>query len=246
MNLDGYGIYAINFTIAAVMLLFTSYLDLKKREVEDKVWLIFGGIAVALQVYEVASGETVLIQLLIGVGLGALVGMGLYFFGFYGGADGKALLVLGILVPHFVPKVGIYPVAPLMILTNGVLCSIFLPIGLLIYNSSQVLRKKPIFEGFNEPLHRKILAIVLGYKQTGKPREFQFSMEKEIPTTADPNTPRKFDFSLMRDDFETKSGTWVTPGIPLLVFFTAGYFLLLLYGDLVIGLVQFFTKLLGF
>jgi len=243
MNLDGYGIYAINFTIAALMLLFTSYLDLKKREVEDKVWLIFGGIGVALQVYEVATGDTVLFQLLIGVGLGALVGMGLYFFGFYGGADGKALLVLGILVPHFVPHVGIYPVAPLMILTNGVLCSIFLPIGLLIYNSSQVLRKRPIFEGFNEPLHRKILAAVLGYKQTGKPREFQFSMEKE---TSDAAAPRKFDFSLMRDDFETKSGTWVTPGIPLLVFFTAGYFLLLSYGDLVIGLVQFFSKLLGF
>jgi archaeal preflagellin peptidase FlaK len=240
-----YGIYTINFATAAVMLLFTSYLDLKKREVEDKVWVIFGAVGVALQVYEVATGATVLLQLLIGVGLGALVGMGLYFFGFYGGADGKALLVLGVLVPHFVPKVGIYPVAPLMILTNGVLVSIFLPLALLLYNLSLILRKKPIFEGFNEPLYRKILASVLGYRQTGRPREFQFSMEKDV--TAESGTAaRKFDFSLMRDDFETKSGTWVTPGIPLLVFFTAGYFLLLVYGDLVIGLVQFFARLFGF
>ncbi len=246
MNLDTYGIYTLNFLIAAVMLLFTSYLDLKSREVPDKVWIIFGALGVVLQVYEVAIGETVLVQLLIGVGLGALVGMGLYFFGFYGGADGKALIILGVLVPHFVPRVGLYSIAPLIILTNGVLVSILLPIGLLLYNLSQIARKKPIFEGFREPLYRKLLASFLGYRQVGKPREFQFSMEKDTTSEAGSGAVRKFDFSLMRDDFETKSGTWVTPGIPLLVFFTAGYFLLLLYGDLVIGLVQFFAHVFGF
>ena len=242
MSLD---IYLINFILAGVMLLFTSYLDLKKREVEDKVWLIFGALGVALQSYEVATGETVLVQLLISVGLAALIGMGLFFFGFYGGADGKALIVLGLLVPHFVPRIGLYSVAPLMILTNGVLISILLPLGLLLYNISMIFRRRPIFDGFDEPLHRKILASILGYKQTGKPREFQFSMEKDTTSESGTVLARKFDFSLMRDDFETKSGTWVTPGIPLLVFFTAGYFLLLTYGDLVIGLIQFFSKLFG-
>jgi archaeal preflagellin peptidase FlaK len=244
MNAD-LGLYSVNFVVAAVMLLFTSYLDLKTREVPDKVWLIFGAVGIILEVYEVATGETGLISLLIGVGLGSLVGMGLFFFGFYGGADGKALVILGLLVPKFVPKVGIYTIAPLMILTNGVLTSVFLPIGLLLYNLIMVLRKKPIFEGFNEPLHRKILASILGYRQTGKPREFQFSMEKDIPPGSSGSIERKFDFSLMKDDFETKSGTWVTPGIPLLVFFTLGYFLLLGYGDLVIGLIQFFSKAFG-
>lgn len=238
-------IITINYVVAAIMLLFTSYLDLKKREVEDKIWLIFGGMGVLLQIYEVSTGQTVLVQLLIGVGLAALVGMGLFFFGFYGGADGKALIVLGLLVPHFIPHVGLYSIAPLMILTNGVLISILLPLGLLIYNLSMILRKKPIFEGFDEPLHRKILASILGYKQTGKPREFQFSMEKDTVSDSGTLLARKFDFSLMRDDFETKSGTWVTPGIPLLVFFTVGYFLLLTYGDLVIGLIQFFSKVFG-
>jgi len=240
------GLYILNFVTGAVMLLFTSYLDLKSREVPDKVWLIFGAVGVALQVYEVYTGETILLQLLIGVGLGALIGMGLYFFGFYGGADGKALIVLGLLVPHYVPMVGLYPVAPLMVLTNGVLCSILLPVGLLLYNTVQLAQKKSIFEGFQEPLHRKILAAILGYKQMGKPREFQFSMEKDTTSEVNSSIVRKFDFSLMRDDFETKSGTWVTPGIPLLVFFTTGYFLLFLYGDLVIGLVQFFAHLFGF
>jgi len=71
-------------------------------------------------------------------------------------------------------------------------------------------------------------------------------MEKDSSSETGTITVRKFDFSLMRDDFETKSGTWVTPGIPLLVFFTVGFFLLLIYGDLVIGLIQFFSRLFGF
>ncbi|MDA4111723.1 MAG: prepilin peptidase [Thaumarchaeota archaeon] len=242
-----YSVYSINFVLASVMLLFTSYLDLKDREVPDKVWLIFGGIGGVLQAYEVLNGETNLVQLVIAVILGTVVGMGLFFFGFYGGADGKALIVLGLLVPHFNPMIGLYSIAPLMILTNGVLISILLPVGLLIYNTILLVRKRPIFEGFEEPLYRKILACLLGYKQTGKQREFQFSMEKTIHREdGTGEDAKKFDFSLIQDDFETKSGTWVTPGIPLLVFFTAGYFALLFYGDLVIGLIQFFSRLFGF
>ncbi|MDG6906904.1 MAG: prepilin peptidase, partial [Nitrososphaerota archaeon] len=75
------------------MLLFTSYLDLRKREVQDKVWLVFGAIGVILQVYEIHMGDSSLFQLGLSVVLATAVGMGLYFFGFYGGADGKALIV---------------------------------------------------------------------------------------------------------------------------------------------------------
>lgn len=231
----------INLSIASVMLIFTSYLDMKKREVPDKVWLIFGGIGAALQVYEVLSGDTSVIQLGISVVLATVIGMGLYFFGFYGGADGKALIAVGVLLPVFNPSVGLYSIAPLIVLTNGVLLSILLPIGILLFNLTRLLRKEPIFEGFAEPWYRKALACFLGYKQTGKPREFQFAMEKNDVSGA----AKKFQFSMMQDDFETNGNTWVTPGIPLLVFFTVGFFVMLGYGDLVIAIVKFATKLFG-
>lgn len=232
----------VNLSTAAAMLSFTSYLDLKKREVPDKVWLIFGAIGVILQVYEIVSGQTNPVQLAISLALATAIGMGLYFFGFYGGADGKALIAVGVLVPVFTPNVGLYSIAPLIVLTNGVLLSILLPIGILIYNFTRLLRKEQIFDGFSEPWYRKALACFLGYKQLGKPREFQFSMER----SDDPGNAKKFQFSMMQDDFETKGNTWVTPGIPLLVFFTAGYFMMLGYGDLVIAVVRFVTKLIGF
>ena len=224
------------------MLLFTSYLDLKKREVEDKIWLIFGGLGVALQVYEIHIQETSIVQLGISLILATIIGMGLFILGFYGGADGKALIVLGLLVPFFEPRIGIYSIAPLIVLTNGVLLSILLPIGILIFNISRLIRKQPIFEGFSEPLYRKALACFLGFKQSTRPHEFQFSMEKQ---TQESGGQKKFQFSMMQEDFETKGNTWVTPGIPLLVFFTAGYFAMLVYGDLVIALVSYASKLFG-
>ena len=195
-----------------------------------------------MQVYEIHIQETSIVQLGISLILATIIGMGLFILGFYGGADGKALIVLGLLVPFFEPRIGIYSIAPLIVLTNGVLLSILLPIGILIFNISRLIRKQPIFEGFSEPLYRKALACFLGFKQSTRPHEFQFSMEKQ---TQESGGQKKFQFSMMQEDFETKGNTWVTPGIPLLVFFTAGYFAMLVYGDLVIALVSYASKLFG-
>src|SRR5579875_2355828 len=136
-----FGIIAINIMGAIVMLCFTSYLDLKTREVEDKVWIIFGVCAALLQGYEVFTGLTDLLTLGISVLVSALVGLGLYYFGFYGGADGKALIFL----PVYKPRVGLYQIAPLIVLTNGVLISMILPVSLLVLNSIRLLRGERIF-----------------------------------------------------------------------------------------------------
>lgn len=172
-----------------------------------------------------------------------------FTFGLYGGADAKALIVLAVVLPYFQPRVGLYAIAPVIILTNGILLSMFLPGGLFLLNVTRLVRSQPIFEGFREPAYRKILACLLGYKSAGKPRGFQFSMERNVvqeqsnPSLSNSLT-KKFDFTFMQDEFETKPGTWVTPGIPLLVFFAAGFIALLAYGDLVIGLVQFLAGML--
>ena len=251
-------IFDFDILVVSVMMIYTSYLDLKKREVEDKIWIIFGVVgllSLAFQALTNAVSDWTIVG--VSIGLTALIGMGLFFFGFYGGADGKALIVLALFVPTFSPMVGLYDLAPLMVLTNGVLISMVLPIGLLILNAVRLARREPIFENFEEPAYRKLLACLLGYKQLGTPHEFQFSLERDLKADSSSSGAdysdgteaqlrarrKKFDFSLMRDDFEEKPGTWVTPGIPLLVFFTAGFFALLIYGDLVIGLIGFIFHL---
>jgi preflagellin peptidase FlaK len=237
----------VNIAMASSMLIFTSYVDLKKREVEDKVWIIFGVIGVFVEVYEIANGSMELITLLVSVGLAGLIGFGIFFLGLYGGADAKALVVLSIILPYLNPHVGIYGIVPLIVLTNGVLLSMILPIGLLIMNLGRIASGQKIFEGFDESVPRKLLACLLGYKSNGMPRNFQFPMEKRVEAKDDrlkEKSAKKFDFGFIQDEFESTPGTWVTPGIPLLVFFTIGFFVLLSYGDLVIGLVSFIARIL--
>ncbi len=228
-----------------VMLLFTSYLDLRKREVEDKVWIAFGALGAVLEAYEILTGVTSAFSLFVSVGLAALVGFSIFYFGFYGGADAKALMVLAVLVPYFKPNVGIYQIVPLIVLTNGVLLSMTLPVALFLLNISRVVSGQKIFDGFDESRLRKLLACFLGYRSTGKPRAFQFPMEKTSQSNnAGSVTARKrFDFSFMQDEFEKTPGTWVTPGIPLLVFFTFGFLALLTYGDIVIGLISLLARI---
>ena len=76
-----------------------------------------------------------------------------------------------------------------------------------------------------------------------KLREYNLPVSRLKTGTPPRIDGRTIDFSLMQDEFESNPGTWVTPGIPLLVFFTIGFFTLLVYGDLVIGLVAFFAGL---
>lgn len=248
VTLMTFSIIYLNLIAASGMLLFSSYLDLKYREIPDKVWVIFGSIGIVLSIYEITRGILTWQNLVTAVGLAAIIGMGIFFLGLYGGADGKALIVLALIVPYYrPPHFGIYSIAPLIVLTNGVLLSMLLPIALLLLNAVRVIRGERIFEGFDEPVSRKILAAFLGYRSAGKPREFQFSMEKKSNGQGSQTTSsakKKFDFALMQDDFETRPGTWVTPGIPLLLFFTVGFFALLFYGDLVIAIISFFAHIL--
>ena len=59
MILDNYGIYLINFTVAGIMLLFSIIPRSRKREVEDKVWVIFGIIGLLLRSTRLQTGETI-------------------------------------------------------------------------------------------------------------------------------------------------------------------------------------------
>ena len=169
-------IVSISVALAGIMLAYTSYLDLKKREVEDRIWVIFGACGVILQIYGIYSGATVPLILGISVGLASVIGLGIFFLGLYGGADAKALIVLAVVLPYFQPRVGLYAIAPVIILTNGILLSMFLPGGLFLLNVTRLVRSQPIFEGFRDPAYRKILACLLGYKSAGKPRGFQFTI----------------------------------------------------------------------
>ncbi len=226
--------------------LFTSaYFDLKSREVDDRVWWLFGAVGLALTSLEALLGYSPnLLMYLASTALSGVVAFTLYYLGFYGGADAKALLVCALLAPIFNRNLTLHPFTPLIILVNSMILASTLSIYFGLNNLIRILKGERVFEGLeHEPIYRKALASVLGFKAGEKVGSFYFLMEKEE------SGKRRFSFSLLRVDgeFASKGGVWVTPGIPLLAFMAAGFAAAVFFGDLlayilkaVVALIQLF------
>jgi preflagellin peptidase FlaK len=226
----------LNILLVTVMLAYTSYLDLKKREVDDYVWIIFGLLGATLLPIEYLLhwyNENIFVTL-FSIGISSAIGLGLFYFGFYGGADGKALIVVSVFLPVYTSCDCIQPITSIIVLTNAVILSLILPISISVYNLSQILKGENIFRGLeSESKKRKLLAIFLGFRiKPNSKRKFMLPMEKTV------NDRRTFSFSLLEDDFESRQDVWVTPGIPLLVFMTVGFLVLILFGDLLTVLIK--------
>ena len=230
----------IRLTLCGAMFITSAYFDLKTREVGDKLWWIFGALGLALTTTEILLGyEPNLLLYLISTALAGGVGFALYYVGFYGGADAKALLVCALLAPLFRGNPILHPFTPLIVLVNSAILTSALAIYYGISNIIRILKGEKIFEGLeHEPLHRKALACLLGFKAKGRVGPFYFQMEKEEDGI------RRFDFALLRayEEFTAKEGIWVTPGIPLLAFMAAGFVVAIIFGDLLAYILEALVK----
>jgi len=132
--------------------------------------------------------------------------------------------VLAALVPQITLSDGM--ITPFTILTNAVLISI-IPLFLNFFrNLIEIAKKKDIFEGFKEPASKKIMAMLLGFR--AKNPKYGFSIEKKAGKN------KKLNLVLHNAEYAefcTTPNTWITPGVPYMLFITAGFIVQLLYGD---------------
>lgn len=223
-------------------LLYSSYLDWKFREVDDRVWAVSGSILLILTILDLALFNPIpegISTYLISIGLSSGLAFLFYFLGFYGGADAKAIFVVSLGLPVYKHPNTIHPFTGLSTLSNGLILSLILPLCLACYNLYQISRGRKIFEGFeHENVLRKILALMFGVRlERTRGRKFWFMMEEEK------NSIRRFKFNLFSLDLNVidRDDVWVTPGIPLLIFITAGFIYYVTLGDI----TYYFFKLLG-
>ncbi len=181
--------------------------------------------------------------------------LALFYLGFFGGADAKALISLSVALPVYPSSVSPIlnvstSIFPLAVLSNALLGSLFLVFAIGAYNISKLLQNRgKLFEGLEkEPLWKKVLAFVIGFKvetarlQHGShhiPLQYSskdadgkivhhlrisFRLEDESPQTDDNSEdPLK----------DAPREVWVTPGLPFLVFVTAGFVATLVIGDMI-------------
>jgi len=225
-----FDVYNIRILSALIMLSIATTIDVWKREVNDILWIIFGAISVVLIFFEPSMTNSIIN---IGVSLiVAPIALLIWRVGIFGGADALGLIVLAALAPQL--SLSGNTVTPLTTLTNAAIISVA-PIFLnLIRNLIAISRHKNIFEGFEETRLKKISAMFLGYR--AKNPKYSFTIEKVE------GNHKKIDFSFHHAEntqFCDKPDTWVTPGIPYILYITAGFVVQLLFGDIIFNIGNF-------
>ena len=220
----------IRIILSLAMLGCATYWDLKSREISDFLWIVFGGISVVLIFFTPNLTNT-----LVTIGISMIIApiaIILWRLGLFGGADAFGLIVLAALSPQLSFSSGF--VTPLTTLTNSAILSA-VPILLNISrNLIALARKENIFDGFeNETRRNKIFALFLGYR--AKNPKFSFSIEKCDGSI------KKLDFSLKNADsaeFCSSNDTWVTPGIPYMIYIASGFVVQIVYGDIIFNFLK--------
>lgn len=226
----------IFFVIAAVY-------DLRIREVPDKVWVMYGLIGLGLIALRLYSGFESIYLMVISIVLSVILSLVMAHLGVFGGADAKAMICLSLAVPlvplgfRYVVVWFLVPFFPLVILTLGYLLSFSLCLFFAIRNICGYFRYgSSMFDGFHdESFVKKIFVVLTGYRcntETLRAARFLYPMEHVVAGKG--GLRRRFDFSFsISDDKDAflsgyldtlpsvgnPSMIWVTPGLPMIVFF---------------------------
>jgi preflagellin peptidase FlaK len=239
-----------------------SLLDIKSREVDDRVWLVYGPVGLLLTIATVFMDPSRTILTALSVGIAFVLAIGLFYFGLFGGADAKAIMCLGLaipLVPHGFPGVLGYahPFFPVVVLVTGFLCSVLAAVWLGIENLLTYTKLgSAMFQGLeHESKWRKVLAMISGYRtQIDRLRSvfYLYPMEEIVQTSDGARRSFKLfvdaesdrdkmvsDFADAYSKLNLQSRVWVTPGLPMLLFLTVGLVVTLIFGDILFSGVFF-------
>jgi preflagellin peptidase FlaK len=188
------------------------------------VWVIFGALAATLLIFEPELSDA-----LINIGISLIVApvvLIIWRIGLFGGADAFGIIVLAALAPQITLIESM--ITPFTILTNTVLISITPLFFNFFRNLIELVKKNNIFEGFDEPVGKRIMAMFLGYR--AKNPKYGFSIEKKV------GKHKKLNLVLHHAEYAefcSTPNTWITPGVPYMLFISAGFILQLLYGDII-------------
>jgi len=248
--------------IALFFLFYASWSDYKTREVSNSVWMLFAPLAFTptfIQIYIYEFSQLPFYGICFG--LTTAFAIILFYSGGFGGADAKALMCLALALPFhpqnlFNPFLGqISPISqtffPVTVFSNSVLLAAATAVYMFLHNviSHRIARKKLFDEEFeNESFGRKILVLITGYKVSVKKLKERWHLYPlEDLENVEGKLKRKL-VILPKDEgrnaiVERLAGAaktrkiqdkvWATPGLPMLIFITAGLIIALFLGDII-------------
>ena len=238
------------FGFALAVLILASILDFRSREISNWLWVVAYPVVCVLSIVGVVTGSFSMETVILSLGFSSAIGCVLFYFGFYGGADMKALIFVGLAIP-------VYPLVPILdvsgfqpVLTmfcNSVFLSMICPLSVLALNIRDILRGTKLFEGINVTIREKVMLLFtarkikleklernLAYfpsetviKHNGKPtRKLLHFVKAEADLS-------KFLNAIKENRALYGDGVLASPTIPFILFFTVGLAIVPL-GNLVI------------
>ena len=250
-------------TLCLFFFIYSSWSDYKTREVSNKIWVFFAPLAFALTFAELFMLDFDLLPFYgLCFGLTATFAIMLFYFGGFGGADAKALMCLALALPFYpksllTPLLGeISPISqsffPITVFSNSVLLAAATAIYMLFHNIFWHIKTgKKLFEENHqkESLGRRILVLITGYKVSVNKLKEKWHLYPLEDTEENPEKGFKRKLVLIPKDEDrnmiverlTKAveagkiqdTVWATPGLPMLIFITAGLIIALFFGDIV-------------
>jgi len=244
--------------LSLAFLVYASWSDYKTREVSNKVWAVLAPSAFALTTLQfLMFAPELLYTYVLSFIITSALSLALFYAGAFGGADAKALICLSLALPSYPiyllqpPQNIISPIFPIIVFTNAVLLAALTVVYAILRNLFWKSRnEKGFFEGLEkESVGRKILTFICGYKvkvSQLETWEHLYPLE-DINMTETGESRRKLlvfpkdeerEGIVARilkavDEGKLEDGVWATPGLPMLIFITAGLIVALTFGDIV-------------
>ncbi|MEM2050259.1 MAG: prepilin peptidase [Thermoproteota archaeon] len=220
--------------------------DVKSREIDDRIWIVFLASAVILNVPGVLNGSVDPAWWLLFAGLQSGLFILLYYGGVYGGADAKGLMCLSLMYPSTPTdflvdlSMGRLPVAFSTMNNALMLTVLYLPVNLL-WNLSVKLRGVELFKDLErESIFRRVAALLL----LRKVRFSQYLAENSRFLLAEKRSRsgvRRIVFSRKIDEkaehvFKPEEHVFTSFLMPLQVLLLLGLVIRLFYGDILLSL----------
>ena len=248
---------ATRIILSLAFFAYASWADWKSREVSNSVWIVLAPIAFALTTVQfVLFSPELFVNYALSFGITSGLAVVLFYLGAFGGADAKALMCLALALPVFPTNllsgsVFISPLFPLTVFSNAVVLAAFTVVYALLRNALwRARRRSKLFVGFeNESVWKRVLVLVTGYKIDVASLEksgHMFPLEDIVTRESGEDDRRLMVFPKdekqeaivarivsAAKEGKLKDGVWVTPGLPLLIFITAGLMVALVFGDVV-------------
>jgi hypothetical protein len=230
------------------MLVYASYKDLKTREIHDIVWLIPGTIGLLLNIYELFLGTISLQEVIFSVGFMLILSGLLWFLKLFGEADLLAFLTLSIIHPK-TPSYDYIGYTPILfsftLIANSAFAGIMSAFYTLIVNLYDYSRDNSLFERYETSFLTKTAVMFTGRyisieNLRGPPFQYPLEINGKLiikPDLYDDEAAIKT-FADLRKKGLNK--IWVSSTLPYIVVLLLGYFISIIYGDIMFSIMSSF------